>query len=884
MIKEKLLSRSIKKALPYAIALSYASIAFVGQARADEEDDALEAAVAAAAAGKIEKMVVTGSRGAARSVKDSPVPVDVIADDELKSVSFSDTNDILKTLVPSFSVTREPLSDGATFIRPATLRGMDTDKTLVLVNGKRRHRAALVQIGGSGSQGPDISTIPSSALKTVEVLRDGAAAQYGSDAIAGVINFQLKDNSDGGSFTADWGQFYEGDGEAFTLSANKGFALGDNGFFSISAEYTDSDPTVRAQQYCEDYFCVTDPSTYPAEGFGSYDDYAQHWQSASMTSKKYVQPWGQPSSDSTAIFYNAGYTFSEALELYSFGSYTDKSASGLFYYRYPGNGTIENIRLEDGSTWNAMEIFPGGFTPQFSGDITDYSGVIGAKGMLQNGLSYDVSGRYGSDKIEYTMANTINPSMGDATPTLFHPGALINKEKQVQADFTLDFNVGAFASPLLFAFGASYMDESYELEGGDEASYEAGPYSAIDPWGFCNADGSATAAGMGVIGNGSTLNCADPDDPVYQVLGVGSNGFPGYSPMYSGKYSRDSYAAYVDFSADVTEKLFLQTAFRWEDYSDFGSELVGKIAGNYRLTDKLGIRASYGTGFRAPTPGQQGTTNVSTRITGGMPVATGLFPAGGPIAGALGADPLKPEKSTNYTLGFTADFDNGLGVTLDFYRIDLEDRMYAISTMDVSSTPGASGYDNYLALSNAGVSGAESIGGVFYFQNMFDTRTTGMDFVTNYGLDSSLGYTTFTLSANYNKQEITDDKTGAFNNEDAFDFENSKPKWRGVFTVNHSIGDFSMTARANYYGSYENSDGEDAEVLDKQKFGDEVLIDLEASYQITEVIKLTVGARNIFDTYPDKGLFETGQGRIYRDDSVVDWNGGYYFTRISMDF
>ncbi|KFZ36455.1 TonB-dependent receptor [Shewanella mangrovi] len=882
MIKEKKLSRSIK----YALALSCASIAFTGQVWADEEDDAaVEAAIAAAAAGKIEKMVVTGSRGAARSVKDSPVPVDVIADDELKSVSFSDTNDILKTLVPSFSVNREPLSDGGTFIRPATLRGMDTDKTLVLVNGKRRHRAALVQIGGSGSQGPDISTIPSSALKTVEVLRDGAAAQYGSDAIAGVINFQLKDNTEGGSFTADWGQFYEGDGEALTLSGNKGFALGDNGFLSISAEYSDSDPTVRAQQYCESYFCVTDPSTYPAEGFGSYEDYAQNWQSASMTSKKYVQPWGQPSSESTAIFYNAGYTVSEKLELYSFGSYTDKSASGLFFYRYPHNGTIENVRLQDGSTWSAMEIFPGGFTPQFSGDVTDYSAVVGAKGMLDNGLSYDVSGRYGSDKIEYTMENTINPSMGDATPTLFHPGALINKEKQVQADFTMDFDVSAFASPLLFAFGASYMDESYELEGGDEASYEAGTYSVSDPWGFCNADGTATDAGLGVIANGSTLNCADASDPVYRVMGVGSNGFPGYSPMYSGKYSRDSYAAYVDFSADVTEKLFLQTAFRWEDYSDFGSELVGKIAGNYRITDKFGVRASYGTGFRAPTPGQQGTTNVSTRLPNGLPVATGLFPAGGPIAAALGASPLKPEKSTNYTLGFTADFDSGLGMTLDFYRIDLKDRMYAISTMDVSADPTTgSDYDNYLALVDAGVAGAESIGGVFYFQNMFDTRTTGMDFVTNYGFDNPLGYTSFTMSANYNKQEITDDKTGAFNHEDSFDFENGLPKWRGVLTANHTFGDFTLTARANYYGSYTNSDGANAEVLDKQTFGEEVLFDLEVSYQITDMIKLTVGGRNIFDNYPDKGQFETGQGRIYRSDSVVDWNGGYYFTRVSMDF
>ncbi|QUN05066.1 TonB-dependent receptor [Shewanella yunxiaonensis] len=884
MITEKLLSRSIRSALPYALMLSCASVAFTAQVRADDEDDTTETAAAAAGTANIEKMVVTGSRGAARSVKDSPVPVDVIADDELKSVSFSDTNDVLKTLVPSYSVDRQPISDGGTFVRPATLRGMDTDKTLVLVNGHRRHRSALVQIGGSGTQGPDISTIPTSALKTVEVLRDGAAAQYGSDAIAGVINFQLKDNSEGGSFSADWGQYYKGDGDTLTLTANKGFALGDKGFLSISADYVDSDPTTRAQQYCESYFCVTDPSTFPA-GYGDYATYVAGLGSASLNSdgNSVVQSWGNPKTKSKTVFFNSGYTVSEALDLYAFGNYTDKSGSGNFFYRYPRNGTIMNIRLEDGSTWNALSMYPGGFTPLFSGDITDKSLVAGAKGMLSSGLGYDLSGRYGSNEIDYTLSNTINPSMGDQSPTTFHPGNLINTEAQLQGDFTQDFDVSSFSSPLLFAFGFSYMKESYELQGGDEASYEAGTYSVADPWGFCNDDGTATDAGLAVIANGSSLNCANSSDPVYQIMGVGSNGFPGYSPAYSGKYNRHSYAGYIDLSADVTDKLFLQTAFRYEDYSDFGSKLVGKIAGNYRITDKFGVRASYGTGFRAPTPGQQGTTNVSTRITAGMPVATGLFPAGGAVAQALGASKLKPETSTNYTLGLTADFDSGVGMTLDFYRIDLKDRMYSISTMNVSSDPTSAAYDNYLALVDAGVSGAESIGGVFYFQNMFDTRTTGMDFVTNYGFDNALGYTSLTLSANYNKQEITQDKTGAFNAEDTFDFENGAPKWRGVFTVNHTIDDFTFTARANYYGSYKNSDGEDT-ITDTQKFGQEMLVDLEVSYQLTETMKITVGGRNILDNYPDKGQFEVGQGRIYRDDSVVDWNGGYYFTRFSMDF
>ena len=836
----------------------------------------------------VEKVVITGSRGAPRSLSDSPVPVDVLTEDDLAAVPFSDTNDILKTLVPSYALQRQPISDGASFIRPATLRGMPTDKTLVLVNSKRRHRSALVEIGGSGTQGPDIATIPSAALKAVEVLRDGAAAQYGSDAIAGVINFVLKDNDEGGSFSLDAGQYYEGDGEQIIVSGNLGFTLGDKGFFSVSAEYTDNQSTSRSEQYCESWACVdaSDPSFLGGGSFDptlagySPDSFVAGLGDANLGGEDVVQPWGQPNYSGAKIFFNTAYDISDKMKLYAFGNYSESEGDGSFYYRYPGNGTIENLREEDGSVYSPLEKYPGGFTPRFFGEITDLSFLGGLSGEFEGGMTYDFSGRFGSNKIEYTLKNTINPSMGPDSPTSFHPGDLINEELQFSADFTKYFELG-FYSDLLFAFGATYMEESYELVGGDAASYSPGPYATQDPWDLCDGN-VATAKGLAVIANGSSLNCANSDDPVYRVVGVGSNGFPGYSPEFSGKYDRDMQGIYVDFSADVTAELYLQAAMRYEDYSDFGSELVGKVAFKYTLNDDFNMRGSVGTGFRAPTPGQQGTTNVSTRLPNGIPVATGLFPAISNVGQALGANPLTPEKSLNYILGVTGSL-NDVNITLDFYRIELEDRFYAVSTLDVSTDPtSGDAYQNFLKLDAAGVVGANSIGGVNFFQNAFDSVTQGMDFVATYTLDD----TVFTASLNYNKTDIDSDASAYLNAEDQYDLENATPDWRGVISAKHSFDLLSILVRANYYGAYVNAIDSAATI--KQEYGATVFFDLEANYQLSESLSIAAGARNIFDEYPDKDGVDGNRddccGVVYWSSNIVDWQGGYYYARLNYTF
>ena len=836
---------------------------------------------------QLEEVIVTGSRGRPRSVSDSPVPIDVFTSEDLRAVSYTDTNDILKTLVPSFNLGRQPISDGSSFIRPAELRGLPTDKTLVLVNSKRRHRSALVSIGGSGTQGPDLSTIPSIALKNIEVLRDGASAQYGSDAIAGVINFILKDADDGFSLSIDSGGFSEGDGDQTTVQANLGLPLGDSGFINLSAEISEADATSRSEQYCESWFCADQNGSSPYN-IRSADNGGDAAFLAGLSSanigqdSSVVQPWGQPNMEAQRFFVNAGYQIDADTEAYFFGNISESESDGGFFYRYPGNGTIEDLREKDGGIYNPLEKYPGGFTPRFFGEVSDFSLLGGIRGSFDNGLNYDFSGRTGESEIRYTLANTINPSQGRASQTSFKPGDLINSETQFQADFDYEFESN-FASPLLLAFGTSYMNESYEVVQGEPNSYAAGPHATQDPFGLCNADKTASAAGTTAISGGSTLNCADSSDPVYQVVGVGSNGFPGFSPQFSELYERSSFAVYGDLSTDVTDNLFLQGAIRYEDYDDFDAETVVKFAGLYRFTDNFALRGSIGTGFRAPTPGQQGTINVSTRLPNGFPVATGLFPAGGPVAQALGASPLAPETSTNYTIGFTTNVGQ-LDLTVDFYRIDLDDATYAISTRDVSTDPtSGAAYNNYLLLDNAGVAGANSIGGVLYFANGFDVSSKGVDIVASYPLDfGSAGNTNLSMALSYNKKAFESDPSAYRNEEAQFDYVNYNPNLRGVFTAAHVVNDLSLIARASYWGESENANSGTSrrQVQDATWF-----VDLEAQYQINDTLRIAAGGRNVFDEYPNKGnIGDTCCGRIYESGSVLDWNGSYWFARLTADF
>ena len=924
-----------------AISLSFGGGALAQNAAAEVEED----------------VIVTGVRGKPRTVADSPVPIDVFSASDMEEVAFNDTVDVLKTLVPSITVGRAAVANGDTFIRSPRLRDLPSDKTLVLVNSKRRHRAALVQLGGSGNQGADLATIPGIAVGRVEVLRDGAAAQYGSDAIAGVLNFILKDASDGASITVDRGKFSAGDGAGTTVQGNFGLPLGANGFVNISGEYHESDPTVRSEEYCEAWFCV-DPALPDYNPNASYTDFGQFARPKGTTDPIYqsavhseatigfgdvVVPWGKPNQEAKRFFVNAGYQFNADTEAYAFGNYSESETDGTFFYRYPRNGVIEQLREPDGIIYDPLNRFPGGFTPRFFGEVLDFSMLGGIRGAFGNNFTYDFSARLGESEIKYTLANTLNPSQGRASKRSFKPGELINEEVQFQADFTYEFDTG-LASPLLLAFGASFMDESYESIANDPDSYEAGPYAQSDPHGLCDATergGSArkltaineirgrlpTKAGRDVIEGGSTLNCAAvagdehergnekyqtkikvlavdennnvikdakgkpvilkdaagkdvtelvDTDPVYNVVGVGSNGFPGTPEQFVGIYERRSFALYVDLSADITDRLFLQAAIRHEDYDDFDAETVWKLAGKFNVTEIFGIRASAGTGFRAPTPGQQNTTSVQTEVLDGVPSALGIFPANSPIGRALGASPLKPELSTNITLGFTLDVAE-LSLTLDFYRIDLEDTFYVSPRDPVSSDPSSgTSFDNFKKLQAAGFLGANTIRGAQYFANGFDTRNEGIDLVGTYPIEWAAGTTNLSLSTTISKKSVLSDSEGLLSRQAEEDFAGVNYR-RSVFTARHLVGDLTLVGRLSYYGSLQRGQRERA-----QHFAPIWFTDLEAQYQLNDVFKITAGGRNIFGEYPERDTSRCC-GQIYAS-AIVDWQGAYYFTRLTASF
>lgn len=871
----------------------------------------------------IEEVVSLGTRRDGRAAVDTAVPVDVFSPEAIESVNSSDMVDVISTLVPSFNVSRQPISDGATFIRPVELRGLDSHHALVLVNGKRRHRASLVQLGGFGAHGPDVGSIPSIALKSVEVLRDGAAAQYGSDAIAGVLNFNLKDNRDGGDLRVKYGEYDEGDGEEKTVEGNFGLPLGDAGFISISGQYSDMEATSRSRPYDipigssglipseavnseldvggttfygPDAFTNTYDSTGTlvqsiAGSDGIPDDltpiYAENFATINGDGpfNDVAQPWGQPAQEQYLLFVNAALPLTDSAELYAFGNYSTKDVAGGFFHRRPGVSQLLPLRLEDGSLYNPRSeaLFPSGFTPQFSGEVEDYSGVLGLRGELPNGLSFDLSASLGRNEIDYTISNTLNPSLGPDTPTSFNPGTLANEERALNAGFTFPVEVG-FASPLSIGFGAEYREEDYEISEGDPDSWAIGPYAQPDPWNLeitqAEVDADPTDALVAVecrVPGFEAVGSLCPEgDPVNNVVPVGSNGFPGYSPEFTSDVDRDSYALYVDLEADVTDKWLVNVAGRHEDYSDFGSVDIWKVATRYSLTDNLNIRGSVGTGFRAPTVGQISTINVSTRIDpNGQPVAEGIFPPDNPAAALFGASTLDAEDSFSWTLGLSATPLDGLTLTADYYFIELTDRIVLSSQFEVGPAEVAQ-------LEALGVPGANTIGQVRFFTNDADSETSGVDLVGTWEFDTDYGSSSLSAAVNWNSTEITE--RGTFiNAEDEFDVEHNSPAIRGNLTARHSWNQLDLMVRGRYYGEYENAS--DATLATTQTFDPKMYVDMEATWNFDANYRVTLGSQNLFDVYPEKGeLGESCCGQVYRSDSIPSWQGRFVYLQATAAF
>lgn len=828
-------------------------------------------------AGAENEIIVTGLRGRPRSVTDSPVPVDVYSEETLEHAAQTDTLNVLQTLVPSYTVSRSANTTSNSFIRSPSLRGLSADKTLLLLNGRRRHKSGSVNVGGTGSQAADAAVIPSIALKSVEVLRDGAAAQYGSDAIAGVINFQLKDAAEGGSLVVQAGQYYAGDGTSVQVAGNIGLPLTDSGFINISAQFNDDDRTVRARRF-------TSTAWDPLVAYQTDPAFKAAVDAAGLDLNKPLEKQGKPSERAARVIVNAGIDLTDDTSIYAFGNYSRSKGIANATYRVPGGGhaVMDNpIRLQDGSIWRFKDKYPLGLAPAFAGEVTDWSITGGWRTdrEFQNGHSFsaDLSARYGWDRILYTMWDTVNPSMGPDSPTDFRASDYTSDEMALNADFVYSVPVEALAGPLLFNFGAEYRREGFAIGAGGVTSYTGGTWSVADPFGFCTteADFSLRTLKPGAP-TGQGINCANRNDPVYKIMQPGSNGITGLPPSVAGRNTTDSKSFYGEITADITEAWFVDFAARYEDYQSFGNKAVWKAATRYYLMDWLALRGSLGTGFRAPTTGQLNMTQSQINTVGGVPLNIGLYPASHPVAQYLGAKPLGPEKSKNYSIGLTVTPSPNFSMTIDAYKMKITDQIYATSLITV--TP-----DIEAAMTAAGVVGAASIDQINFFQNALDTTMKGVDVVASYKAEWFARPTNFTAAMNYNKRSIDRINVAgvSFNAVDRFNFRKSQPEWRGSVTAQQNFGPFELMARANVFGPYARQTTRAGNAI--QHYRTQVQVDLEASAPLGDGYTLTLGARNVLDHYPAKNKIDDTNGRTYTD-GPVDWQGGYYYARIAYSF
>ena len=801
-----------------------------------------------------EDVVVVGTRATPRSVTESAVPVDAILPDDPVRQGATSLYERLRTLVPSFSVNMQPVSDASTVVRPAMLRNLAPDHTLILVNTKRRHRSAVIDWNGGngvsfGSQGPDLSVIPSIALRQIEVLRDGAAAQYGSDAIAGVMNFLLKDGRSGGSVEFTSGVHGEAwDGEAYTFAGNAGLPLGAAGFVNLSLEYGNAAPTDRGVQR-------SDVADLIAAGNRDIRDPAQ--------------VWGSPETDDDLkLFVNFGSPFGGATQAYGHANYASRTVSGGFFFRNPnarggvfsadggrslligdllaasgtGSAHCPTVAVTghvpdpaalarvfaDDNCFSFQERFPGGFTPTFGGEATDMSVVFGLSRLTAGRLTWDASGSIGAHQTDFFLNDTVNASLGPATPTDFDLGS--NRQREIALNLDLSY---VASSRLHLAGGAEWRNEQYEIRTGQRESWEVGPYAA-------------------------------------HGFGAGSNGYNGYGPLSAGLWSRASIASYgdIELSGDTAGWL-AGAAVRWEHFEDFGNTANGKLPGRYRLGRNVSLRASASTGFRAPTPGQQSVFNVSTKFDPVLMDLTerGTIPSISPVAQLRGGRPLEPEKSVHYGIG--ALVENGpFTLTADFFRIEVSDRLAV--TSDVTLTSGE--VEQLLA---AGVENARGLAGFRFFTNEVSTRTEGVDIVSTWTPEALGGDTRLSAVLNHTSTEVTRFNREMLQAERRIrEFESSLPRNRWNVSVNHRLGAMDILGRVAYYGAW--VDWDSGETL----FAGKPVVDAELNVRLARDASLALGGQNLFNTFSDESPIARSVGERFSEYTPWGFNGVFYYDRL----
>ena len=854
------------------------------------------AATEVSATNELSEVIITGTRRVDRTAQESTAPIDVLSGTDLQSQATTNMLDTLSSAVPSFIVGQNSISDASSFTRSPSLRGLPGDEMLVMLNGKRMNRSALVQVfqGGEtelsfGSQGPDLASIPSIAIKSLEILRDGASAQYGSDAIAGVLNFHFRDNPSGIEVTSRFGEYFPGhgydkDGWDRTVAANIGLPLGGQGFFNVSAEWSKNEQTVRN---------VTRPSALAfAAAYPSLAQDLPHYPGP-------VQEWGTPPSEAVKLVANSGIKLDNGDQVYFFANYANIQTNESFNYRLPktvtdstgatfGNhpafndiytdsctnnhplyvGCPADGWIQNSTTFNFASIYPGGFTPRFFGQTQQFFGTAGYKGVTSFGLNYDVSGSLANNTLALSLKDSINPSLGPLSPTSFYDGKFAQRETTFNVDVSYPWALPGLASPLSVAAGLEWHDENYQQMLGDVASYAAGQYASQKLY-TCT-------------GNVCTPVLDSKGKQVFATQSTASNGYGGISTGIDA--SQVNYSAYLDLEADVLKNVTLGLAGRQEHYASFGSTTLGKFSARWKIIDAIALRGTVSTGFHAPTPGQSNVETLSTTFLPGTTtqVQIGTYPVTSSIAKYYKATALRPEESTNYSAGVVLTPVEDLVVTLDWYDIEVRHRIGISQQFNV--TQGDINTLSDLAYVGAG-------GTVQYFTNGFDTKTKGVDLVGTYRFDLGPGRLGATLAYNYNKTDVTKFDPNVISKARIIDIQHYAPNHRANLNVDYTWGPFTAVLHENYYGTFR-----DENDYAGQLFSAKWTTDLDLAYNVWRNVTVAVGGKNITNTYPDKIANSTANkvypqtgglvdGEVYpRTGGPFGFNGAFYYFRLAAKF
>ena len=757
----------------------------------------------------LDTLIVTGTRVADRTVAESSSPIDIITPETLQATGTTELATALSRALRSLNFPRPAVTDGTSAIRPAQLRGLAPDQVLVLVNGKRRHTTALLNVNGTqgrGSSPVDLNAIPIAAIERVEVLRDGASAQYGSDAIAGVINVVLKGSgASGGGIDARYGQYSAGDGAQWNLAGDHGMSLGQDGFLHLAAQFGEQDPTNRARPYA---------------GTSPGGTNAQLGEQRFMYGDPEVEHWG--------LSFNAEMPLGDSATLYGFGMASERDITSFAFFRAPGN-----------PNQNVPQVHPDGFVPQINNIADDRSMVAGVRGD-SGGWNWDLSYNWGFNHLEFFTRNTVNASLGPASPTSFYAGALETTQNIFNLDVSRALDWG-LAYPVNLALGAEYREEKWNQSPGEPDSWRQG---ALPP-----------------------------------PVASGAQGFPGYRPTDAGHHKRDSHAVYADLEADFTEQFSAGAAVRYEDYSDFGSQTSGKLSARFAFTDAVALRGTVASGFRAPSLSQQNFQTTSTTFIAGFsdPFEIRTFPAGSAIAQALGAEPLRPEESMSLSMGLVLQPVDALYVTVDAYQVEVDDRI----VLSANLTGNIRDF-----LEDRGIFG---VTGGRYFTNAIDTRTRGIDVVGSYRWDLAAGTFDLTAGYNYSKTEITriadnpaELESGGLNLEridraERGRIERGVPRDKLLLAGVWDTGDWSFTAGTTRYGSFQTTPNASA---NDQTYGAKWLVDVSATWRL-DGWSFTVGGDNVFNQYPDENIFgNSTNGQFpYNSASPFGFNGAFGYVR-----